>query len=82
MNLGTARRGLADFDGALRAYARASELGAATAQFYYNVGLTHLDRHDFESARAVLKRATELAPQDATIRLEYAKACYEVAANR
>ncbi|MEJ1960219.1 MAG: sulfotransferase [Gammaproteobacteria bacterium] len=78
MNLGTARRGLSDFEGALRAYLRASELGASSAQFFYNVGLTHLDRHDLEAARAVLKRAAELAPSDATIRLEYAKACYEL----
>jgi Flp pilus assembly protein TadD len=77
MNLGTARRGLADIDGALRAYLRASELGAATADFFYNVGLAHLDRHDYESARAVLRRASELAPHEAAIRLEYAKACYE-----
>lgn len=77
MNLGTARRGVANFEGALRAYMRAAELGAATPQFYYNVGLTHLDRHDYEAARAVLKRAVELAPDDVTFRLEYAKACYE-----
>ncbi len=56
---------------------RASELGAATANFFYNVGLAHLDRHDYESARAVLKRASELAPNEVMIRLEYAKACYE-----
>jgi Flp pilus assembly protein TadD len=77
MNLATARRGLADLDGALRAYMRASELGAASADFFYNVGLTHLDRHDYEAARATLKRAAELAPADAVIRFEYAKACYE-----
>jgi Flp pilus assembly protein TadD len=77
MNLGTARRGLANLEGALRAYTRAAELGATSADFYYNVGLTHLDRHDYEAARAVLKRAVELAPTDATIRFEYAKACYE-----
>ncbi len=77
MNLGTARRGLTNIDGALRAYLHAAELGAATAHFYYNVGLAHLDRHDYESARAVLKRAVELAPNEVTLRLEYAKACYE-----
>ena len=77
MNLGTARRGAGKFEEALRAYTRASELGCATADFYFNVGLTHLDRRDYESARAVLKKALELAPGDALIRSEYIKACYE-----
>lgn len=77
MNLGTARRGAGKFDEALRAYTRAAELGCATADFYFNVGLTHLDRRDYESARAVLKKALELAPHDALIRSEYIKACYE-----
>jgi tetratricopeptide (TPR) repeat protein len=77
MNLGTARRGLTDLDGALRAYTRAAQLGAASADFFYNIGLTHLDRHDYEAARATLKRAAELAPSDAAIRLEYARSCYE-----
>ncbi len=56
---------------------RASELGAATADFFYNVGLAHLDRHDYESARAVLQRASgwRLArpPSGSSMR----KACYE-----
>jgi Flp pilus assembly protein TadD len=77
MNLGTARRTLGQHDDALKAFMRASELGAASADFFYNVGLTHLDRHDYAAARAVLKRATDLAPTDAAIRVEYAKACYE-----
>ncbi len=77
MNLGTARRALGQYDDALKAFMRASELGAASADFFYNVGLTHLDRHDYEAARAVLKRAMDLAPDDAAIRFEYAKACYE-----
>lgn len=77
MNLGTARRALGQYDDALKAFMLAAELGETSADFFYNVGLTHLDRHDYEAARAVLKRATELAPQDAAIRFEYAKACYE-----
>lgn len=77
MNLGTARRRTGKFDLALAAYMHASQLGCATADFFYNVGLTHLDRYDFEAARAVLKQAMTLAPQDAEIRFEYAKACYE-----
>jgi Flp pilus assembly protein TadD len=77
MNLGTARRGLARYDDALEAFMHAAELGADSADFFYNVGLTHLDRHDYEAARAVLKRAMDRAPRDAAIRFEYAKACYE-----
>ena len=77
MNLATARRGAGNFEAALQAYLRASELGCASADFYFNVGLTHLDRRDYESARAVLKKALELAPADALIRSEYIHACYE-----
>lgn len=77
MNLGTARRGAGKYEEALHAYTRAAELGCATADFYFNVGLAHLDRRDYESARAVLKKALELAPSDALIRSEYVKACYE-----
>lgn len=77
MNLGTARRGAGKYDEALHAYTRAAELGCATADFYFNVGLTHLDRRDYEAARAVLKKAMEFAPADALIRSEYIKACYE-----
>ncbi|HWK74888.1 MAG TPA: sulfotransferase [Povalibacter sp.] len=77
LNLGTARRGVGSLEEALTAYMRAAQLGFLTADFYFNVGLTHLDRRDYESARSVLKRAVELAPQDALIRFEYVKACYE-----
>lgn len=77
MNLGTAQRGAGKFDEALRAYTRAAELGNINADFYFNVGLTHLDRRDYESARVVLKKALGLAPRDALIRSEYIKACYE-----
>jgi tetratricopeptide (TPR) repeat protein len=77
MNLGTARRGLGNPDGALPAFARAAELGAATADFYFNVGITQLDRKDFEAARALLERAIGIAPQDAEIRFQYAYALNE-----
>src|SRR5665213_80176 len=53
-NLGTARRGAKRFDAALVAYMRAAELGAKSAAFYLNIGLTQVDRSDFEAARAVL----------------------------
>src|SRR5688572_6049586 len=76
-NLGTARRNQGKLDAALAAFARAAELGAASADFFFNVGLAHLDRRDYESARAVLSRALSLAPHDAGIRLEYVRACYE-----
>jgi tetratricopeptide (TPR) repeat protein len=77
MNLGTARRGAGKYEEALRAYMRAAELGYTDADFYFNVGLTHIDRRDYESARVLLKKALDLAPGDALIRSEYIKACYE-----
>ena len=76
INLGTARRGMGEFDDSLLAYARAGELGVEEADFFFNVGLTHLDRGDFESARSMLERARELNPADAEITLRYADACY------
>jgi Flp pilus assembly protein TadD len=77
MNLGTALRCAGRFDDALKAYAGAAALGAGSADFYYNVGLTHIDRRDFESGRAVLADAVALAPDDAEIRYHYAHCCYE-----
>ncbi|MBV6424615.1 MAG: hypothetical protein NAOJABEB_02428 [Steroidobacteraceae bacterium] len=77
LNLGTALRGLARYDDALRAYACAHALGGVSADFCFNVGLTHLDRLDYESARAVLAQGVALAPHDAQMRLQYASACFE-----
>ncbi|MGD9599426.1 MAG: sulfotransferase [Steroidobacteraceae bacterium] len=77
LNFGTALRALGRYDEALAAYARAHALGGVTADFCFNVGLTHLDRLDFESARAVLAQGAALAPQDGEMRLQYAKACFE-----
>ncbi len=74
-NLGTTRRATGKFDAALAAFARAAELGEKSADFLYNLGLTHLERHDHEAARQVLSQAIALAPADAEIRLEYARAC-------
>lgn len=76
INLGTARRAMREFDGALVAYARAAELGSKDPVFYFNVGLVHLDRGDFESARSILEKARELDPVDAELTLRYADACY------
>jgi tetratricopeptide (TPR) repeat protein len=76
VNLGSARRGMGEFDGALVAYARAAALGVKDPDFYFNVGLTHLDRGDFESARLMLEKARQLDPADAEITLRYADACY------
>src|SRR5262249_39150416 len=50
MNLGTTRRLLGRYDDALAAFMHAAQLGEASADFFYNVGLAHLDRHDYESA--------------------------------
>jgi tetratricopeptide (TPR) repeat protein len=76
INVGTARRGMREYDQALQAYARAAALGANDADFYFNVGVTHLDRGDFESARQILEQARQLDPVDAEITVRYADACY------
>jgi len=77
INLGNARRGAKRYPEALTAFTRAAQLGAASAAFYYNIGLAHLERADYESARGVLERAATLEPQDAEIRYRHAEACYE-----
>jgi Flp pilus assembly protein TadD len=77
MNLGTARRCGGRLDEALVAFANASSRGADSADFFYNVGLTHIDRKDFESGLSVLAQAVALAPDDAEIRYRYALCCYE-----
>ena len=77
MNLGTTRRALGNPEGALPAFTRAAQLGAASSDFFYNVGLTHIDRKDFEAARAVLEKAAAMEPHDPEIRLQYATACHE-----
>src|SRR5271165_3996239 len=77
MNVGTARRCDGRIDEALYAFARAAALGAVSADFYYNVGLAHIARDDFESARAVLETAMRKDPADAEIRYRYAFCCYE-----
>jgi Flp pilus assembly protein TadD len=77
MNLGTARRCAGRLEEALSAYAEAAARGAASADFFFNIGLTHIDRRDYESGRAVLAKASELAPDDGEIRYQYALCCYE-----
>jgi Flp pilus assembly protein TadD len=77
MNLGTARRCSGRLDEALSAYAQAATLGATSADFLFNVGLTHIDRKDYESGRVVLSQAVALAPDDVEIRYQYALCCYE-----
>src|SRR5260221_3229112 len=77
MNLGTARRCSGRLDDALAAYAGAADRGANSADFFYNVGLTHIDRNDFEAGRVVLSQAVALAPDDAEIRYRYSLCCYE-----
>jgi tetratricopeptide (TPR) repeat protein len=77
MNLGTALQALHRHDEALAAYARAAALGESSADFYYNVGLVHVDQGSYEAARLVLKDAVRLAPDDAEICYQYAVCCDE-----
>ncbi|MDP9088179.1 MAG: tetratricopeptide repeat protein, partial [Pseudomonadota bacterium] len=77
MNVGTARRCDDRIDDALYAFAKAAALGAATADFFYNVALAHMGRDDYEAARVLLEKALRLDPNDAEIRYRYAFCCYE-----
>jgi tetratricopeptide (TPR) repeat protein len=77
MNLGTSLRGQQRHAESLAAYAHAGGLGAASADFFYNVGLVHLDLGNFEAARKVLHDAVRLAPDDAEICYQYAVCCDE-----
>ena len=77
VNLGTVRRHLRRYEAALQAYATAGQLGEHSADYYYNVGLTHADRGDRVAARDLLGRALRLAPADPEILIEYATVCYE-----
>jgi len=77
VNLGTSRRLLGRLEEALAAFTHAAMLGEKSADFLFNVGLTHIDRKDFESGRVVLSKAAALAPQDAEICYQYAACCYE-----
>ncbi len=77
INLGTARRCDGRADEALGAYLRAAQLGESSADFFFNIGLAHVERRDFEAARAVFAKALVKAPRDAEIRVACARACYE-----
>jgi Flp pilus assembly protein TadD len=76
-SLGTSLRCGGKLDEALSAYAQAAARGARSGNFFFNVGLTHIDRRDYESGRLVLEQAVGLAPDDAEIRYHYALCCYE-----
>ena len=76
-NLGAARRGSKRYDEALRAYTNALQGNLPQAGLLYEVGLTHIDRLDFQSARAVLARAAMLDPYNAEIRYRYAQSCWQ-----
>ena len=77
MNLGTSLRAQHRYEESLAAYSQAGELGEASADFFYNVGLVHFDMGNFEAARTVLRDAARLAPDDGEICYQYAVCCYE-----
>lgn len=77
INWGNALRAARHFDDALHVFMRAARAGCNDANFYYNVGLLHVDRNDFESARQVLAQAFSLTPNDLQIRYHYASVCYQ-----
>lgn len=81
MNLGTVLRAQGRRDEALSAYARAGSLGQSSADFFYNVGLLHVDRGDPESARALFDKARRMAPADAEICFQFAQSCLDCLRN-
>lgn len=81
VNLGTTLRAVKRYAESLVAYERAAQLGETTADFYYNVGLLHIDRGDFEAARSTLARAHAMRPDDVEIAYHLALACAETLNN-
>ena len=77
VNLGNTYRGIGAHDDALKAFAHALELGERSAGLYYNLGLTHIARGDFEAGRAVLAQALQLQPDDVETRYRYVICCYK-----
>lgn len=73
-NLGNARHGQGDFDGAMIALQRAREINPTSSLVHTNIGrlLTSMDRH--EEACLMLEKAALLAPQDAQPLLELGRA--------
>jgi tetratricopeptide (TPR) repeat protein len=76
-NLANSLREVGDADQSLKAFASAAARGERSADFYYNLGLTHMARGDFEAAKAVLEDALKLEPGDAEILHRYVLSCYE-----
>ena len=76
-DLATILQHLRRYDEALAAFAQAASLGERSADFFFNVGLLHQDRGDFETARRVLADAMAAAPRDVEIVVQYAQCCYE-----
>lgn len=81
-NLGTALRSAGEFDRAMKAYQEVLELDFVSVDFLLNLGLLHLDRYEYGRARAVLKSAAELAPDNVEIRFFHAASCYGDADNQ
>src|SRR5262245_47927228 len=73
INLGTTLRAERRYDEALAAYARAAQMQEDSPDFFYNVGLLHIDRGDYTSALSVLERAHHGAPADGEIAWQYAQ---------
>lgn len=76
-NLANSLREVGDADRSLEAFASAAARGERSADFYYNLGLTHMARGDFAAAKAILEDALKLEPGDAEILHRYVLSCYE-----
>lgn len=78
-NLGTALRSAGRYESALSAYEQAAALGDTSPDFLLNLALLHIDRLEFDQARALLVHAVEAAPGDPAIRVFLAVAAFEQA---
>ncbi len=61
---------------AVAAFERAIALVPGEAEFHYRLGIAHLESEQFTAAVAPLRRAAELAPERAAVRLPLAKALH------
>ncbi|WP_075008630.1 tetratricopeptide repeat protein [Stigmatella aurantiaca] len=61
---------------AVAAFERAIALAPSEAEFHYRLGIAHLESEQYAAALGPLRRAAELAPERAGVRLPLAKALY------
>lgn len=76
MNLASALRSTGERQQALEAYRKADRLGERSADFLFSFALLEMELGAIEAAKAHLRTAAELRPEDVEIRFQYTRACY------